>query len=370
MDDNFCEILSQTIINLHMWRMGYNGSHIGSGYDQYSPDKICDYPEAYALWGNGYLYLYLSSKEEKYLDISRSCANWLIENRSPSYKHYAWGLPWEWEGRPKDTAYITTSTFVGNFFLDIYEMTFDKKYLKICREIAQWIIEENGYTDDEGAWFNYSDHSSLTYPIFNAISMASGFLARLTSYCREPQYENLSKRSAYYTLKFQQETGSWNYSTKSKVIDNVHTGYTIEGLCDTYQALGLKEEYFENALSKAASFYKCNLYKENGYGYEKVHPDLREKIIFKLFNRKTESRLHGYAAGIRAFTKLQTLFKEENFGESIARYIDQNLKLKNGAFKFRMNDESLYIRNEAQVFHALTFLYLKLNLNFEELVVH
>ncbi len=345
------------MIDLHNWRIQFNGSKIGYGYDQYKKNKKYDYPEAYAFWGNGYLNIYRATQDKEYLNLAVKCSDWLLKNNSSQYTYYSWGLPWEWNKRPKETSYVTTSIFVGNFLLNMFEETSEKEYLDAGESIGKWILEENGYrTQKDGIWFNYSDHPSLQYPIFNAISMASGFFSRLYYYNKCPEYENLSRKSAFYTVASQQENGAWNYSNKSNIIDNVHTGFTIEGLLQTYQIVCTNKK-MEISIKKAIEYYRKNLYTDSGFGYERKPKNIKDAIVFKVSPEIFETRLIGYASGIRVFTKHCFVFGEKNYGETIAKYVIKNIKNKDGSFIFKNSNKNVYIRNEAHIFDALSLLF-------------
>jgi len=353
----FEDIILDSVLSLHRRRERYNGKNIGFGYDEYKPYEKFHYPEAYALWGRGYLKLFKLTREEKYLNFAEKCAEWLIENRNQKYKNFSWGLPWKWDGRPKEYSYVTTSTFAGDFFIHMYTLMKDKKYFTIAKSIGAWIIEENGFGETgNGIWFFYSDHPSLQYPILNAISMASSFFSKLYFLTKNTYYEKLAIESTKYVIKSQNKDGSWYYSTKRAYIDNVHTGFTIEGLCDVCTIFPSLIKKYRDSLLSAYDFYWSKLYLSNGFGKERIRNELLYKIKYSLLRNKIETRIHGYAAGIRAFTKLSKIFSTSNKGLIIAKYIIENLQTEDGAFKFKPNENKYYIRHEGHVFDALTFL--------------
>lgn len=346
--------LFNSILALHNWRKECNGGEIGYGFDQYKPDTRFHYSEAYALWGRGYLKLFQNTQQKMFLNLAEKCADWLIENKNLKYENYSWGLPWDWDGRANEFSYITTTTFVGDFFIHFYEITKDKKYLSVAKSIGNWIVEENGFKENtDGIWFFYSDHHSLHYPVINAIAMASGFFSKLYSHVQNSDYKELAVESTKYIINNQNRDGSWYYSTESSYIDNVHTGFTIDGLCDVCMTFPPITETLQKRLIAAHDFYWNKLYSPRGFGKESVKNKLLHKIKDKLVPNH-ETRLHGYAAGIRAFTKLSTILDIENKGLEIAKYAMKTLQAENGAFKFTSDEDKYYIRNEAHIFDALT----------------
>ncbi len=359
MDKTKSETLLSVINDLHAWRNEHNHSNIGEGYDQYKPDDKYHYPEAYAMWGNGYLQLYEYTHKKEYLNYATDCFDWLNSNKSPQYCGNSWGLPWSWDGRPKETSYLVTTCFVGNFFLKYYSLVNSRDILELCEGIASWIVEENGYREESGTiGFNYSDHSSLNYPIYNAISIASGFFARLYFHSRNSIYCDFSQKSFRYVMNHQNSDGSWHYSSKSTMVDNVHTGFVLEGLCDVYAYLKMNDRTTLTQLRKGIALYINNLYHKNGFGYEKIPLSLKTRVISAFLPSIFESRIHGYASGIRALSKVQKITESgsSNFNEVIVKYIINNLINDNGSFKFRSRDASEYIRNEGHIFDALTYI--------------
>lgn len=351
------EELFLSLTALDSWRRKHNKEDIGFGYDQYEPNQKFHYPDAYALWGDGYLKLYRITQKEEYLELAKECANWLMENKSPRYESFSWGLPWEWEGRPKYSSYITTSTFTGNFLINLYKITKDNRYLNVAERVGNWIVKDCGFRKEEDeVWFFYSDHPSLHYPIFNAISMASDFFSKLYISTRKTNYNTLAQKSARYVINRQNPDGSWYYGTESNHIDNVHTGFTIEGLCDVYFALPSMRSKLHNVLRNSHNFYWNKLYTPKGFGKEMVYDGLISTIKNIFLKYDIETRLWGYASGIRSFTKLSKILRIQNKGLTITKYLIENLQSEIGAFRFKSNEDNYYIRHEAHIFDALATL--------------
>ena len=185
--------------------------------------------------------------------------------------------------------------------------------------------------------------------------MASGFFSKLYLHTQNTDYKKLAAESARYVINNQNGDGSWYYSTERAYIDNVHTGFTIEGLCDACTVFPSLMETSQRHLIGAHDFYWNKLYTSRGFGKEGVDNRLLHRIKDKLLVN-SETRLWGYATGIRAFTKLSKILGIENKGLAIAKYVIENLKTENGAFKFKSNEDKYYIRNEAHIFGALATL--------------
>ena len=363
----FNSTLSQKDIFLSLtalddWRRKYNKENLGFGYDQYKPDQKFHYPEAYALWGNGYLKLYQITQREEYLALAKKCAKWLIENKNPNYENFSWGLPWDWEQRraPKELSYLITTIFAGDFLITLYNFTRIKQFLNIVESIAQWILKENGaVTEENGTRFYYANHASLMFPVINPTSKASGFFSKLYLTTRKEDYKNISIESARYVINRQNPDGSWYYGSETNYIDNVHTGFTIEGLCDVYFTLPSMRKKLEKVLIDSYYSYWNKLYTTKGFGNESLYNSLFTQIKGFFLNYNTETRLWGYASGIRAFTKLSKILLIQNKGLIIVKYLIDNLQAESGAFRFKSKEDNYYIRHEAHIFDALATLILE-----------
>jgi hypothetical protein len=359
MDFSLKEQMYELLMALHNWRKDYNADNIGFGYDQYKPNEEFHYAEAYALWGEGYMKIYQFTHQNEFLKLAEKCGDWLIRNKNARYKNFSWGLPWDWEERkaPKELSYLITTILVGDFFLSLYNITSIKQYLAIAESIAKWILEENGTTNEEnGTWFYYANHPSFRFSVINVSGKASGFFSNLYLHTQNTDYKKLAADSVRYVINNQNGDGSWYYSTERAYIDNVHTGFTIEGLCDACTVFPSLKGSFQRPLIVAHEFYWNKLYTSRGFGKESVVNRLLHKITDKILLVNPETRLYGYAAGIRAFTKSSRILGIENKGLTIAEYVIENLKTENGAFKFKTNDDKYYIRNEAHIFDALATL--------------
>jgi len=348
-----------SLIALDNWRKSYNGENVGFGYDQYKPTERFHYPEAYALWGNGYLKLYEVVQKKEYLELSKKCAHWLKKNRNINYENFSWGLPWVWEQRkaPKTLSYLITTVLVGDFLMAFSNYTQNTEFENIVEGIAQWILEENGgVIGEKETWFYYANHSTLRFPVINPNSKASGFFSKLYLKTRKTNYETLAKNSARYVMNRRNPDGSWYYGTENKYIDNVHTGFIIEGLCDVYSDLPYMRNKLWKILMDSYNFYWNRLYTPDGFGKECIQK--RTSRIFSLIRKRkaSETRLWGYASGIRAFTHLSEILKIQNKGNIIAKYVIKNLQTESGGFKYKSNNDSFFIRNEAHMFDSLATL--------------
>lgn len=88
---------------------------------------------------NAFVELFLATKVQKYLDIARRCADWIIETARPDGIVYT-GYNMHDEKWDKSCVIVDTG-FTGGLFSRLYEITKDKKYLDFLKRFVDKYIE-------------------------------------------------------------------------------------------------------------------------------------------------------------------------------------------------------------------------------------
>ena len=88
---------------------------------------------------NAFVELYLSTKEQKYLDIARRCADWIIKTARPDGIVYT-GYNMRDEKWDKSCVIVDTG-FTGGLFSRLYEITHEEKYLNFLKHFVDRYIE-------------------------------------------------------------------------------------------------------------------------------------------------------------------------------------------------------------------------------------
>lgn len=358
-----------SLLELHEWRQAFNGDQLGHGFDPYKPDKQYDYAEAYALWGLGYLSLARLTGATEFLDLAREAGTWLVNHRNPGYSGHSWGLPWRWDewNTPATLSFLITTAFAGEFFLALHGATGDQSYRAVAQRIAAWIECENGVVETkEGLWLYYANLPPLRFPVVNPTARASGFFAQLYVITKNEHYKRLCYDTARWVLSQQNADGSWYYSTRSAIVDNVHTGFTLQGVWDAYHVF--LEEHCRQAALKGTAFYWRRLFTPEGKGYERKPYDCgdlsrvsclqwaRDQVMRLGLLRTVmpETRLWGYGSALRAFS-LASQHDSHWLKQALViyDYLQRNLALDDGSYAFHGTDSNVYVRHEAHVFEAL-----------------
>ena len=222
-------------------------------------------PKAVALVVSALIIAGKGNEEESFI---KDLLSWLINNKSPNFHEYCWGYPFDWQSltffQPKHMPTVVASSFVGQAFLDAYELYSDPEYLRVAESVGEFMLKQLNRTPClNGFCLSYSpsDHSV----VYNASALGAKHLAKLYKFTGKAQFREAATKSIQPIINEQNEDGSWNYGAAKhhKWIDNFHTGYNLECL---YQVIALLKitEYlpiFENGLN----YYINNLFMQNGF---------------------------------------------------------------------------------------------------------
>lgn len=88
---------------------------------------------------NAFVELYLATKEQKYLNIARKCADWIIETARPDGIVYT-GYNMRDQKWDKSCVIVDTG-FTGGLFSRLYEITKEEKYLNFLKRFVDRYIE-------------------------------------------------------------------------------------------------------------------------------------------------------------------------------------------------------------------------------------
>jgi len=219
------------------------------------------------LLARGYLRMWILTQNIEYKEKANYCLNWLIENYSPGYSGYCWGLSFDHASRggqtPKYTPDPVTTSITGQAFLDAYEYLRDEKYLDVAISICSFILKDLPREDTENG-------SCISYDLFaqssvhNANMLAAAMLARTAKYSCDEVAFHVAKSAVQYTCGRQLPNGAWFYGEEPKYhwIDNWHTAYNLDSLKCYLDYTN--DRSFEQCLHKGFKFYIENFFKESG----------------------------------------------------------------------------------------------------------
>lgn len=168
---------------------------------------------------------------------------------------------------PKETPSGVVTSTAAHAFLDAYEILKDEKYLDIAKSCCDFILNDLNIdeVDENRICFSYTPVD--TFHVHNASLFSASTLLRTFTYTDIEKYKELGIKAINFTLSHQNNDGSWYYwAPPDKLlyhIDNYHTGFVLECLNICRRALGSEFPY-ENQLSKGLEFYARNLFLDDG----------------------------------------------------------------------------------------------------------
>jgi len=304
-------------------------------------------PKGLGLFLWGYAKLYKAEKRQEYLEKIDHLLGLLDEDKSKGYSGNSWGYNFDWQSRafyvPKYTPTIVNSSFIGHALIDTYRYTGNEKALAMAIPIKDFILKDLRRREEDGTvCFSYTPGDHLA--VHNANLLGASFLIRLFQYTGDEDLKNTALRSLAYTMKHQNNDGSWHYAETEmqKWIDSFHTGFNLQSIL-YFLDEGFAEEY-RTAFEKGVHFYSSNFFLEDGtpkYYHNRVYP----------------LDIHVPAQAIVFFSRIGGAYKD--LTERILNWMMRNLRSEDGCFYFQKNrfytNKIPYIRwSQAWAFHALT----------------
>ncbi|HAF31118.1 MAG TPA: hypothetical protein DCG75_18935 [Bacteroidales bacterium] len=314
------------------------------------------YPQGQAVLARAYLAHYKLSKNKDSLDKALKALDWLKQNPSIGYNKYCWGQPYNWYSRkliPANIPRATVTSQVANAFLDAYEVIKEEEYLEIAIEACNFFIENLKWQEDEDGFICFSYTSVDNYNIHNASMLAAAVLIRTWFYSKIGKFKEFGIKAMNFTIKHQNEDGSWFYwAPPDKIIgkiDNYHTGFVLESLevIKKYTVGGFD---LDHTINKGLEFYLKNLFVDNSI------PKMTNKSIYPI-------DIQSCAQAIITLGEMKSGNPVlEKIANEIAKWTIENMIDEKGFFYFRIYkngriDKTPYIRwSESWMLRALTFL--------------
>jgi hypothetical protein len=292
-----------------------------------------------------------------------------------------WGLPYAWKEFPPRTPMTITTAVAASGLLDVARKG-DVEARPALYRAVDWLVQGIPWTPrDDGAcpWF------AEGWPILvnNVASMAGGFLTEAGVYLERGDCIERAADAARYVCGRQRKSGAWTYGLEDErsprsthVVDVIHMAYTLEGLLRIMRAHATLAPSVAARIAESVArglvFLNRNLCGRRG---------LREKvwILTPAEYRGMQERAKGtrmWGQGMRegsahvvlhpeeprlwslgALLTLDSLARCAGVGgvSDVAAVLDrvEALCTDAGRFRYRSDDDHLYVRHEAHVFAGL-----------------
>jgi len=226
------------------------------------------FPIADAHYAMGFAFLYEATRDFSQLENAIHFLTELKESRCRLFKECCWGYPFDWVTRngiiKKQTPLITTTPYVYEAFLEVFELHPEEEWKLIAESIARHAATDiKSFPTSETA-------SSCSYTPFdqggviNAAAYRAFLLTSASRVFSNEDYWRIAKRNLNFILENQNQDGSWYYAVDGvrDFIDHYHTCFVMKALAKIHTLTG--DESCKEALSKGVKYYLANLFDEEG----------------------------------------------------------------------------------------------------------
>ena len=226
------------------------------------------------FFAQGYLRLHQATGAETYREKMRFCLDWLIQHRCKEFQGYCWGNHFDYESRggriPPGTPTVVWTSLIGHAFLDSYEAFAEPKDLEVARGVAEFILNELGWTETgRDICINYIPENGGRpvkgeHGIHNSNVLGAGLLARVHSFSPNSKYLERAEKAVAFTVRDQLPNGAWYYGSHPRWhwVDSFHTGYNLEAI-DHYTR-GSGDPQFKSSLEKGYKFFVDTFFGPDG----------------------------------------------------------------------------------------------------------
>lgn len=315
------------------------------------------FPIADAHYAMGFALLSNVLNNDRYYQRALQFLQALEQTRCELYDHYCWGYPFSWETRygtmKAGTPLITTTPYVYEAFLQVYQLDGNAKWSNIMRSIAEHALSDYHEiaTSERASSCSYNPEPDCPCLVVNASAYRAFLLTRAAQDFSEPRYDNAANRNLNYVLESQSADGSWRYATDGgrDFIDHFHTCFVLKALVKIEALTGNKG--CTKAIEKGVAYYLKNLFDDQG--------------LPKPFSRRPrltvyKNELYDYAECINLAVLLRGRFPELDM--ALSRAIDPLIWQKpDGSFRSRKllvgwDNTPMHRWAQSQMFRSLCFL--------------
>jgi hypothetical protein len=226
------------------------------------------FPIADAHYAMGFAFLYEETENPAHLEKAIHFLSELTTSRCPNFKEYCWGYPFDWAWRggviKQQTPLITTTPYVYEAFLQVYELDPRKEWREVIESIARHALFDIKDFKTSEAASNCSYTPFGEGGVINAAAYRAFLLTSASRAFSNEDYWRVAERNLNFVLENQNRDGSWYYAVDGvrDFIDHFHTCFVMKALAKIHALTA--HEGCKQALSQGIKYYLENLFDEDG----------------------------------------------------------------------------------------------------------
>lgn len=231
-------------------------------------NKTQKFAQVHALIISALITRYKVKSNSEYLETIEYLFEDIFSFRNKDFDLHCWGQPYDWPSRhmmKKNTPRATVSSQVASVCLEYYLLTGKEKYLSIAEEVCEVFMLHFNYTPDKDGDYCLSYTTKDNYHVHNPSMMVAALFYEVANVTKSKKLFDFANHLINFTVKHQNEDGSWYYRALPDkiqgVIDNYHTGYVLESFV---KILNIKEnEVYKKAYEKGLQYYEDHFFTED-----------------------------------------------------------------------------------------------------------
>lgn len=214
-------------------------------------------------------YFLLNDSVNRLISSQQECGGWVVRN---DYDKQG-AIPML---APNDSAYIA-----NNAFLSLYEDTRDERYLNIARKCADWIIETVRPDGMVYVGYNMRDKKWDKNCVIVDVGFTASLFARLVEFTNEEKYLIFLKNFISRYIELFYIPNKHGFCTSIDINNHQRGGmfgrgqaWALEGLIPSYRVL--KDERIKNVINETIDNLIRLQHKNGGWSYNLTKPLLGE----------------------------------------------------------------------------------------------
>jgi len=230
--------------------------------------RLVRFPIADAHYTMGFAFLYEATGDFSQLESAVHFLTELKKLRCHAFKEYCWGYPFDWVTRngvlKKQTPLITTTPYVYEAFLQVFELNPRDEWKEILESIARHAAMDikDFRTSKKASSCSYTPYDSGG--VINAAAYRAFLLTNASQIFSREEYWFIAERNLNFVLEAQNADGSWFYAVDGvrDFVDHYHTCFVMKALAKIHALTGHAATF--EALCKGVRYYLDNLFDTDG----------------------------------------------------------------------------------------------------------